>query len=1145
MHAATTNRLVSSVNIYCSELKHIQFKVNLQEVSILTNSQPHDLVLQRRGGGLHDISDLNPKGMPLHFTLLFPHGTYGWNPEQMHTTGKRRVTTREFYVFHMNQRDEDQDYLHKAGRLYQEWICMSWLAVENQKLQYQRQNQKALRTDSYKNVREATEERRRDLAPREDGMFPDDNIQPAIGRKILSSSFVGSPRWYNSQFRDAMAIVREYHKPDYFITMTCNSKWPEITENLEVGQKAQDRPDLVARVFKQKKDQLMHDLISGEILGKVVSHMHVIEFQKRGLPHAHILIILANNDRTMTPEEVDMAICAELPPDPEEADNEEEAKQRRRLQDIVFSNMVHGPCGADNPSCPCMESGKCTKKYPKPFQKKTIVDPDSNNPIYRRRSPEDGGRQIVCPKTGCTIDNRWVVPYSPFLSLRYNCHINNEKCTSAKASKYVYKYVTKGSDRAMVATSVEGQQQTDEISNYEDLRSIGSSEAAWHLMSFPIAKRYPPVQTLRVHTEDQQQVVFDEGTVKEALERQRETELTAFFRHNDEQQAEQQEEGQQPTYIDMPKRYRYDKSNKQWIRRQARSEDKVIGRVHSVNPLAGENFYLRILLHNDHCRGKTSFQDMRTLEDGKLCETYQEVCRELGLLRDDFEWHQVLEEASGSKLCPQIRELFVVILMFCHPSNPRSLFDEFWETWTDDFELLGRRRGVPLDENQLRTMLLLDLEMRLQSFEKELASFGLPKPSAEDLSKVENIISTDPVVIREEKDYDVEELKATVDETVNKFTNEQADIFKRVMNAVSQRKPMCAFIDARGGCGKTFLINAILGAVRSSELGGCVALAMATTGIASNLLDLGRTFHSRLKAPLTPTEESTLQISGQSSLAKLVQMARVLLVDESPMLDRFLLEALDRSLRDLMGQPEQPFGGKIILLAGDFRQCLPVVPGASRAGTVDHCINQSHLWQHFKVLRLTENMRVRASGDPVLEAFDQWTLDIGNGSAENVSIPDEMLTEILSNTKEEPWKEAESMKKFCQQVFPDIQANYDKPGWFEGRAILAPTNKEVDSINDMMQEGLPGTGVKLMSADTLENPTDAFRFNTEYLNTLKPNGFPQHILDLKPGMPLMLLRNMNPRQGLCNGTRMMFNGMVNNKLLRCKIVGSGRLVIIL
>ena len=155
-----------------------------------------------------------------------------------------------------------------------------------------------------------------------------------------------------------------------------------------------------------------------------------------------------------------------------------------------------------------------------------------------------------------------------------------------------------------------------------------------------------------------------------------------------------------------------------------------------------------------------------------------------------------------------------------------------------------------------------------------------------------------------------------------------------------------------------------------------------------------------------------------------------------------------------------------------------------------------------------------------------------------------MLTEIEPNTKEEPWREAQSMKKFSQLVFPDIKINYDRPGWFEGRTIMAPTNNEVDSINTMMQDSLPGTGVKLSSADTLENPADAFRFNTEYLNTLKPNGFPQHMLDIKPGMPLMLLRNINPRQGLCNGTRLIFQRAVNNKLLECKIVDSNRVVLI-
>ena len=113
-----------------------------------------------------------------------------------------------------------------------------------------------------------------------------------------------------------------------------------------------------------------------------------------------------------------------------------------------------------------MENGRCTKKFPKDFQKQTVVDQDNNYPIYRRRSPEDGGRQVVCEKTGRVIDNRWVVPYIPFLSLRYNCHINGELCCSPKASKYLYGYITKGVDRAMVATVVEGDQARDEITQY-------------------------------------------------------------------------------------------------------------------------------------------------------------------------------------------------------------------------------------------------------------------------------------------------------------------------------------------------------------------------------------------------------------------------------------------------------------------------------------------------------------------------------------------------------------------------------------------------------------------------------------------------------------------------------------------------------
>jgi hypothetical protein len=119
-----------------------------------------------------------------------------------------------------------------------------------------------------------------------------------IGRKtVLASSFVGSKRWYNSEFQDAMAICREFRKPDYFVTFTCNPKWTEITELLRPGETPQDRPDLVARVFKLKMDQLMDDLVKNMLFGKVVGYLSVVEWQKRGLPHVHILLIVAAEDR--------------------------------------------------------------------------------------------------------------------------------------------------------------------------------------------------------------------------------------------------------------------------------------------------------------------------------------------------------------------------------------------------------------------------------------------------------------------------------------------------------------------------------------------------------------------------------------------------------------------------------------------------------------------------------------------------------------------------------------------------------------------------------------------------------------------------------------------------------------------------------
>ncbi len=195
---------------------------------------------------------------------------------------------------------------------------------------------------------------------------------------ILPATYTGGPRWMHEKQSDAMAYVRRYGRPDYFITMTTNPKWPEIRDNLMPRQLPQDRPDLEARVFRQKLKRLM-ELIKKGAFGKMRAYLYTIEYQKRGLPHAHILLWVAAEDKPM-PDDIDMVISAEIP----------DKEQDPELHNIVMSQMIHGPCGNLNQNSPCMKDRECTKNYPKPFIQHTEQGNDSY-PKYRRLKPEDGG----------------------------------------------------------------------------------------------------------------------------------------------------------------------------------------------------------------------------------------------------------------------------------------------------------------------------------------------------------------------------------------------------------------------------------------------------------------------------------------------------------------------------------------------------------------------------------------------------------------------------------------------------------------------------------------------------------------------------------------------------------------------------------
>lgn len=473
---------------------------------------------------------------PMTYPIFYPKGEPGWRtnlvlPSYPGALSRLRnnVTMLQFKVSQTAIRQNEFNPVLHGGKLTQQWIIDSYLQVEANNLNFIRKKQKQLRTEEYSDLM--------DYVAHEAA-----NAGVSAGKAIiLPSSFQGSPRNMRERYNDAMSIVTKFGKPDLFITFTCNPNWPEIVDNLYPGQTSSDRPDLVARVFKIKLLSLMKDITHFELFGKSLAYVYTIEFQKRGLPHAHILLILAELYKFCDADRVDSYISSELP-DPE---------TQRRLSEIVLRTMIHGPCGMLNPNSPCMDAGKCSKDYPKKFQEVTQVNVNGY-PMYRRRK---GASATV---HGKPVDNRFVVPYNPYLLLKYDAHINVEACTSIKSIKYVYKYIYKGYDAAnvVVRSASEDEFVHDELSLHVDARYVTAPEAMWRLLENKMHDRSHAIIRLALHLPLRQQIYFNAGEERVAVEQaeNRDTMLTAWFKLN-----ASDEEAKQHLYVDIPYHYVYKK----------------------------------------------------------------------------------------------------------------------------------------------------------------------------------------------------------------------------------------------------------------------------------------------------------------------------------------------------------------------------------------------------------------------------------------------------------------------------------------------------------------------------------------------------------------------------------------------------------
>jgi len=519
------------------------------------------------------------------------------------------------------------------------------------------------------------------------------NAAYARKRVVLSKSFPGSDRDVSCRFMDAMALVARYGRPDYFVTMTCNPHWPEIIEQLLPGQTPQDRPDIVARVYHAKLLDLQDFVITKEFFGKVAAWAHVTEFQKRGLPHEHFLLIMDTSAKLSGLDAFDKYISAELP----------DEKKYPLMHRLVCKHMMHGPCGVLNPKCPCMVDGQCRFKYPRQFCESTQQGKDAY-PIYRRR--EDGNQVRVRNKW---LDNRWVVPYNPTLLMRYNCHINVEVCCSIKGVKYLYKYIYKGSDCASfsVGPGDDSDIAVNEIKQYRKARCITAIEAVYRLYRFPIYSMNPPVLQMQVHMPGMHMVPFKENENLEDIVKHSSSQwsmLTEYFCTNrDDPNA------RKFLYRDFPEYFTWNNSKKRWQPRKRRFQ---IGRLVYAHPAEGERYYLRVLLN--HVRGATSYESLRTVR-GVLCSTFRDACEVIGLVKTDKTLDDALTEATTFKMPYALRRLFATIIVFGEYTNIRALWDkhfeamqkiivvtmglhQMWYRWCSEMSLISSRPWVKISE---------------------------------------------------------------------------------------------------------------------------------------------------------------------------------------------------------------------------------------------------------------------------------------------------------------------------------------------------------------------------------------------------------------------------------------------------------------
>jgi len=288
--------------------------------------------------------------------------------------------------------------------------------------------------------------------------------------------------------------------------------------------------------------------------------------------------------------------------------------------------------------------------------------------------------------------------------------------------------------------------------------------------------------------------------------------------------------------------------------------------------------------------------------------------------------------------------MFASMLMFCEVTYPRQLWDAHWESLSNDIEAMTPYErddpNVTLFEDALKDCEIYEIDQVLMRNEHRLKDFPTLPKSNYILS-----VHGGNRLVQEELAYDQHSLTTDADNVEDGLNDDKRTTYKTILNAVTNKEGKLFLVYGSGGTGKTFVWTTLLSRLQRQ---GKIMLAIASSRIASLLLLGGKSTHSRFKIPIDLHDESTCNITQQMKVAELVRKVDLIIWDEAPMMHCRAFEAVDQTLRDLMQLDDveatkKIFGGKTVVLGGDFRQILLVVPKGGREDIISASLPRSHL----------------------------------------------------------------------------------------------------------------------------------------------------------------------------------------------------------